>query len=216
LITKAIVQSISADGTRCRVRIPLFETSASNVPIEAEALVSITPGVFNNLEVDDRVFIAFEENAIERPIILGKLFRGADIESTVRGGGAIFNSLKVSTEATIPASTIYVFPDAIQKVYTDLKTPKKMADYIKWLESFSKNSIAQLEDNFNCFKNWTQWQLQSENVEVDDGDLDMISTLPTPFQYQEEGSTCKICATCTKNNIREYLKLPSDKIYPDI
>lgn len=217
MITKAIVQSINANGTRCIVRMPLFETSAYSAPIEAEALVSITPGVFNNLAVGDRVFIAFEENAIEKPIILGKLFRGAEIERAVRGGGGVFNTLKVNSDATIPASTLFVFPANIQNNYKDFKTPKNMADYIKWLERFAKNNLTQLDDNFRCFKNWTQWQLQPENVEIDDGDLDEELKAPEPFKCQEEGSKCEICGyNCTKNKKRNYATAISNKIYPNI
>ena len=69
MITKAIIQSINPNGTRCVVRMPLFETAANTAPVEAEALVNITPGMFNNLEVNDVVFIAFEENKIDKPII---------------------------------------------------------------------------------------------------------------------------------------------------
>jgi hypothetical protein len=115
--------------------MPLFETSASAAPVEAEALVNIAPGVFNNLAVGDIVLIGFEENAVEKPIILGKLFRGANIESAVQGGGGIFNTIKVQSEATLPASTSFTFPKASKNDYKDLKTPKQMADYIKSLES---------------------------------------------------------------------------------
>jgi hypothetical protein len=195
--------------------MPLFETSASAAPVEAEALVNITPGVFNNLAVGDRVFIAFEENAMEKPIIIGKLFRGANIEGNIRGGGGVFNTLKVNSDATLPASTGFAFPANINSAYTNFRTPKNIADYIKWLESFTKSNLNQLEDNFVCFKNWTQWQLQPENVEIDDGDLDDRVALPTPFQYQEEGKNCKICTTCTKDSTRRYLKLPIDKKYPN-
>ena len=217
MITKAIVQSINPAGNRCKVRMPLFETAANPNPVEAEALVNIAPGMFNSLTVGDVVFVAFEENALEKPIILGKLFRGADIEWNIRGGGGILDSLKVRTSAAIPSSTLYVYPDNIQNNYKDLKTPKQQADYIKWLESYTKKLVAQLEDHFKCFKNWTQWQLQSENVEVDDGDLDEDSNIPEPFLYQNEGSECKICGSaCTKNKKRGYLSLPTGKKYPDI
>ena len=217
MITKAIIQSINADGTRCTVRMPLFETSAYSAPIEAEALVNITPGIFNNLAVGDRVFIAFEENAIEKPIILGKLFRGAEIEGTIRGGGGMFNTLKVNSDVTIPASTLFVFPAAMQSSYKEFKTPKNIADYIKWLERFTKNNLIQLDDNFRCFKNWTQWQLQPENVEIDDGDLDEELTVPVLFKYQEEANTCEICGNnCTKNKKRDYTAITFDKIYPAI
>jgi len=217
LITKAIVQSINATGTRCIVRIPLFETASSTGPVEAEALVNIAPGVFNNLAVGDRVFIAFEENAMERPIILGKLFIGAEVEGNIRGGGGVFNSLKVNSDAVLPASTAFSFPPSIQGDYVNLKTPKNLADYIRWLEQLTKSNLTQLEDHFRCFKNWTQWQLRSENVEIDDGDLDDTSTISEPFKYQDEGAECKICGhECTKNSTRCYLKVPSDKVYPNI
>lgn len=217
MITKAIVQSINSTGDRCIVRMPLFETASSSTPVEAEALVNIAPGVFNNLAVGDIVFIAFEENAMERPIILGKLFRGADCEGSIRGGGGIFNTLKVNSDATLPASTLFTFPSTRQREYKDFKTPKKTADYIKWLEKLLKKTTTQLEDHFRCFKNWTQWQLRPENVEIDDGDLDENAAIAEPFKYQEEGLDCNICGSeCTKDKTRCYLKIATDKNYPNI
>lgn len=215
MITKAIVQSINATGTRCRVRIPLFETASSSTPIEADALVNITPGIFNNLAVNDVVFISFEENEINRPIILGKLFRGADAESNVRGG-TIVDTLKVHSNATLPAATIFSYPTAIQQNYAELNTPKKTADYIKWLEALVKSLIAQQEDNFKCLKNWTQWQLQAENIEIDDGDLDENPEPIEPYLYQKEGAECKLCIECSKKNKRSYSELSVDKKYPEI
>lgn len=213
MITKAIIQSINATGTRCVVRMPLFETSASSATVEAEALVNIPSGIFNGLEVGDRVFVAFEENAIEKPIILGKLFRGAEIESNIRGGGGVFNSLKVNNDAALPASTVFVYPQQTQQNYVEFKTPKDFADYLKWLENFAKVNLKQVDDNFRCFKNWAQWQLKSENVEIDDGDLDDVTSVAEPFIYQEENKECKICSTCTKANNRCYLNMPTDTTY---
>lgn len=219
MITKAIVQYINSTGNRCIVRMPLFETASSTSPVEVEALVSITPGLFNNLVVGDVVFVAFEENALEKPIILGKLFRGAVNENEVQGGMGILDSLKVRSAASIPSSTLFVYPPAVKNEYKDLKTPKKMADYIKWLERLFKKLVTNLENDFRCFKNWTQWQLRPENVEIDDGDLDSkkykehIKSL-----YQKEGEKCKICGeNCTKDKqTRCYLKLDIDKEYPDL
>lgn len=216
MLTKAIIQSINAAGTRCTVRIPLFETASNPNIVEAEALVNIPPGLFNSLEVGDIVFIAFEENAIEKPIILGKLFRGVDTENQARGGAGIFDTLKVRSSAAIPASTVYSFPDDIKQSYKDLNTPKKAADYIKWLEKVVKTLAQRIEGSFSCFKNWVQWQLKPENVEVDDGDIDLTTELPEPYLYQEEGKECHACAHCTKDNIRKYNNLSTDKNYPDI
>lgn len=216
MITKAIIQSINAAGNRCIVRMPLFETASNPNPVEAEALVNIAPGIFNNLAVGDVVFVSFEENALEKPIIMGKLFRGSNTEGKIRGGGGILDTLKVRTAASIPASTNYVYPIAIQNNYTDLNTPKKTADYIKWLEQLTKNNLNQLDEHFRCFKNWTQWQLQPENVEIDDGDLDEVSIVES-FLYQNENSDCAVCEhACTKNKKRNYLKLSTDKKYPNL
>lgn len=216
MITKAIILSINAQGTRCKVRMPLFETSANPYPVTAEALVNITPGIFNNLKVGDVVFVAFEENALEKPIILGKLFRGVGIEGEIRGGRGVFDSLKVNSSMSIPASTGFIFPLNRQKAYKDFTTPLKVADYIKWLEQLTKTSVAQLDDNFRCLKNWTQFQLRAENVEIDDGDIDVVPQGTQPLLYQEEGQKCKICSECTKNGTRCYIKPAINKNYPNI
>jgi hypothetical protein len=199
--------------------MPLFETASSSRHAEAEALVNIAPGLFNSLVVGDVVFVAFEENAMEKPIILGKLFRGTDIESNIRGGGGVLESLRVRSAATIPSSTLFKYPTNIKQNYKNLETPKQVADYIKWLERLTKTMANQLEDHFNCFKNWTQWQLAPENMEIDDGDLDILTDkeLATPCQYQEEGSTCEVCGrACTKKKNRTYKKIQTDKNYPNI
>jgi hypothetical protein len=196
--------------------MPLFETASDPSPVEAEALISITPGLFNNLFVGDIVFVAFEENALEKPIIVGKLYKGAAKENSTPGGAGILNSLRVNTSATIPASTLFNYPESLKSEYKDLNTPKKVADYIKWLEKLSKKLINQVDSHFRCFKNWVQWQLQPENIEIDDGDIDTGYHVAEPLQYQEEGSDCKICGKdCSRSKIRRYLKVDTDKDYPN-
>lgn len=217
MVTKAVIKSINSAGNRCIVQIPLFETASSTSPVEAEALVCITPGMFNNLAVNDIVYIAFEENAIEKPVIIGKLFKTASSESTTNGGACILDTLKVRSTATIPSSTLFEFTKDTKNEYKDLQTPKKIADYIKWLEKFTKKLISQADNNFRCFKNWAQWQLQPENVEVDDGDIDNGYHVTEPLLYQEEGADCQICgANCVKNKTRCYLKTTVDTTYPNI
>lgn len=216
MITKAIIRSINNAGNRCVVRMPLFETAASSTPVEIEALVSITPGLFNNLFVNDVVFVAFEENAMEKPIIIGKLFKGTACECVTNGGAGILDSLRVRNAAIIPSSTLYEFPTAIRQTYKDFETPKHVADYIKWLERLTKTLFKQLEEHFTCFKTWTQWQFNPENIEVDDGDLDTGEHITTAYKYQNENSECKICGNnCTKNKTRKYSELKLDTTYPN-
>lgn len=217
MVTKAIIRSINRAGNRCIVRMPLFESASSSAHVEAEASVSITPGLFNNLFVGDVVIVAFEENALEKPVVLGKLFTGTAAENTAHGGAAIFDSLRVSATATIPASSTFDFPATTKNEYKDLKTPKKMADYIKWLERLVKKLANQLDDQFRCFKNWAQWQLRPENIEVDDGDIDTGYHVAVPCLYQTENEHCNICGNnCTKSKTRRYTKVDIDKTYPNI
>jgi hypothetical protein len=218
VVTKAVIKSIDRTSNRCTVQMPLFESASSSSIVLAEALTSITPGLFNNLFVDDVVFVAFEENAIEKPIIIGKLYKGAAFENNTHGGAGILDSLRVNTAATIPASTNYAFPAAIQTDYVDLNTPKKVADYIKWLEKFVKKLINQLDEHFRCFKNWTQWRLLAENVVVDDGDLDTgYHIVDQATNAYAEGTACNICGSdCPKNKMRRYLKVDTNKNYPNM
>jgi hypothetical protein len=196
--------------------MPLFETASDPSHVLAEALISITPGMFNNIFVGDIVFVAFEENALEKPIIIGKLFKGAMTENRTPGGAGILDSLRVNTSATIPASTLFNYPDSLKQEYKDLNTPKKVADYIKWLEKLTKKLVSQADEHFRCFKNWVQWQLRPENIEIDDGDIDTGYHVSEACQYQEEGGDCRVCGKdCTKNKTRRYLKLDTSKNYPN-
>jgi hypothetical protein len=217
MVTKGQIKSINRASNRCVVRLPLFETASSSVPVEIEALISITPGMFNNLFINDIVFVAFEENALEKPIVIGKLYTGAQKENSTPGGAGILDSLTVRTSGSVPAATTtFVFDGDTKNEYKDLKTPKKMADYIKWLEAYFKKLFNQIDTNFRCFKNWAQWQLQPENVEIDDGDLDTGYHVAEPFLCQEEGGNCDLCGSkCTKNKTRLYLKLETTKKYPE-
>ena len=218
MVTKGIIRSINRAGNRCVVRLPLFETASSTTPIEIEALVNITPGMFNNLFVDDVVFVAFEENALEKPIIIGKLYTSSTNENNTRGGAGVLDSMVVRTSASLPAATTaFVFQGETSGEYVDLKTPKKMADYIKWLEKYFKKLFGHMDDHFRCFKNWAQWQLQPENVGIDDGDIDTGYHVTDAAQYQAEGQECKICGSaCTKDKTRRYPKVDNTKMYPEI
>jgi len=207
LVTKGIIKSINRAGNRCVVRLPLFETASSSTPIEIEALINITPGMFNNLYVKDVVFVAFEENALEKPIVIGKLFKGTTYENETPGGAGILDSLNVRTKASMPSETT-IFRFSNEAVYKHFKTPKKIADYILWLESWARDLFIKLDEYFRCFKNWTQWQLRPENVEVDDGDLDNTAEYPVvdAFKYQDEDGECSACGACAKLRVKTCVK----------
>jgi hypothetical protein len=133
VLTKAIIQSVDYTKNICRVRIPLFENASRNVNIiEADAQFSIVPGVYNSYKTGDIVFIGFEENKMELPIILGKLFVSAPTEANANRGNLSGNSLSITDTAQLPHSTVFSYNEIAQndKIYKDLNTPKKLADGI--------------------------------------------------------------------------------------
>ena len=226
MITKAVIQSINLPRNRCKVRMPLFETASSTKPVEATAIISITPGIYNNLNVGDIVLVAFEENALEKPIIIGKLFTNASNEGAIPGGAGVLETLVVRKETATPGATTYfTYPNTDTGEYTELSTPKIVAKYVLWLEHFVKDLMHKFEKYFNCFKAWTQWQLRPENVDVDDGDLDS-STYKKVYEgiskclYQEEDADCSVCENSTNcpykdAHIRTYQVLDIDNNYSD-
>ena len=137
VLTKAIIQSIDYTKNICKVRIPLFETASRNVNmIEADAQFNIVPGIYNSYKTGDVVFIGFEENKMELPVILGKLFVSASAEADSHRGNLSGNSLSITDTAQLPYSTVFNYDQIAQnsKLYVDLNTPKKLADGILSLQ----------------------------------------------------------------------------------
>ena len=180
MITKAIIKSIDRNKNKCSVRMPLFETASSPGHFVVDALISIPPGVYNNLFVDDIVFVSFEENALEKPIVIGKLYRGPKYESDTKGGAGIFNSVLVRDTTTVQAATTFFkFNEQDTKTltsknknnYKQLYTAKQMAYYILDTENDIRSLLSELREDFTCFTRWVSWKVSPENVHVDDGDL---------------------------------------------
>jgi hypothetical protein len=133
VLTKAIIQSIDYTKNTCRVRIPLFENASRNINmIEADAQLNIVPGIYNSYKTGDIVFIGFEENKMELPVILGKLFVTASAEASSYRGSVSGNSLAITDTAQLPYSTVFNYDKIAQNntIYKDLNTPKKLADGI--------------------------------------------------------------------------------------
>lgn len=190
MITKAEIKSINPEGNRCVVSMPLFQTASSPWPVLIEALVCITPGFFNNLFVGDIVFVGFEENALEMPIILGKLYTGGNKEKDTPGGAGVLDDLLVRTTAKIPATTTYTYSQADLEAaggvdsYKHFSSPKSMADYTKAFETYAKGLVTNLNTNLTSFKTLFDWQVDPANIEVDDGDLDSPVEKKTKPDYK--------------------------------
>lgn len=87
MFNKAIIEK-RIDAYNYKVRIPRYnKTSYSSFSTDAddlyEAIVCITPGVFPVYDIGDIVFVQFENDQLNQPVIVGKLYReDDDSEST--------------------------------------------------------------------------------------------------------------------------------------
>lgn len=200
MLTKAIIQSIDYTKNICRVRIPLFETAARNVKmIEAEAQLNIVPGIYNSYKTGDIVFIGFEENKIDLPVILGKLFVSASSEESSYRGNLSGNSLVITETAQLPYTTLFNF-DAITQngaLYANLNTPKKLADSIIDLQRV---------------QNQTQKYQTIVKVYINDDIYRLYLKTSEDFTYYPDRSDEPLYRLCTvlKNSQTENTVIPLD------
>ena len=162
MVTKGIITSIDFNGNTCQVRIPFFET-AGNDPIIGTAIVSNTPGSYNGYKVDDVVLVAFEDGQMETPVIIGKLYLGAEKEKADPRGSLNTESLVAAKAAAVPADTKLT-------TNTDKNLPNTMNPYAN-LSSIA-NNLNKLNTDVNYLDAFTNNQFNSIITELgDDGKL---------------------------------------------
>lgn len=199
MLTKAIIQSIDYTKNMCRVRIPLFENAARNINIiEADAQINIVPGIYNSYKTGDIVFIGFEENKMELPIILGKLFVSASAEADSYRGNVSGNSLAITDTAQLPYSTVFNYDKIAQNdmLYKDLNTPKKLADGIINLQR------SQVQ----------KYQTIIEIVPSEEVKYELYLKTSDSFTYSSDSSDEPLNRFCTalKNSQAESIVIPLD------
>ena len=152
MVTKGIITAIDFKGNTCTVRMPFFET-ANNDPIVMNATFSNTPGMYNGYKVDDVVWVAFEDGQMEAPVILGKLYLGAEKEKSDPRGTVNTENVNASNTATIPADTKLKsnvgkeMPNtahpysSLSSVANDLNSLNKDVEYHNW---YYENKIKNL------------------------------------------------------------------------
>jgi hypothetical protein len=147
MITKGIIKSIDYNNNTCIIRIPLFENAAQKDEVYATATFAIQPGFINSYNENDVVIISFEENRINSPIILGKLYLGIDKEASEVRGSLHCDSI-TATKATLPINTKLTCnggDKTLVNVQNGISTYKTIADIISALhtteETFKKTNI---------------------------------------------------------------------------
>lgn len=156
MVTKGIITSIDFNGNTCQVRIPFFET-AGNDPIIGTAVVSNTPGSYNGYKVGDVVLVAFEDGQMETPVVIGKLYLGAEKEKADPRGS-------LNTESLVAAKTAAVPADTKLTTNTDKNLPNTMNPYAN-LSSIA-NNLNKLNTDVNYLDAFTNNQFSSVITDV--------------------------------------------------
>lgn len=208
MITKGVIVNINRNKNKCHVRMPLFETASSSGPVIIEALINHPPGVYNGYFKEDIVFVSFEENALEKPIVIGKMYRGPNFEKETPGGMGVYNSVHVRDTTIVQAATTHFKFNTKErqelagrnaKNYSHMYTPKKLAYYLLDTENDLRRLITALREDFTCFKRWTEWKFQPENVHVDDGDIGAANyikkyQIDKDLDNRARTGKCEICS----------------------
>lgn len=106
MITKALIKKTSTDAdNHFLVYIPLLRKA--NAPEDSaflKATLIITPGVENAYNVGDVVFVGFEDDQADKPVILGKLYTGKEDKENITTTLTV-KSVESVEKAQLPAST---------------------------------------------------------------------------------------------------------------
>ena len=105
MVVKGLIKSIDFNGNTCKVRIPLFESAGNKKEIAIDAIIATQPGIYNSYRENDVVIVAFENNEIDMPVVIGKLYLGAEIEGKEPRGAINIEHLKASSPISIPIDT---------------------------------------------------------------------------------------------------------------
>lgn len=104
MLTKGQITSVDYASNKIYVRIPLFENTGDSNKAILEARLSIVPGIYNSYNKDDIVWVAFSEDQIDLPVVIGKFYKGASDEKNATSviSGSMF---RLPAESSIISST---------------------------------------------------------------------------------------------------------------
>lgn len=106
MITKAIIKRLNTlEDNHFIVYVPFFQKandteSSATMP----ATLIYTPGIVNTLHVGDVVYVGFEDNSSNKPIILGKLYTGSEGKDTITTT-LTSRTLEITEKSKLPINT---------------------------------------------------------------------------------------------------------------
>lgn len=151
MLQKAIIEQ-KIDKYSMKVRIPVYNKIKSDptaTPTEElyTAIIQTLPGCSPVYQEGDLVLVAFENENLAYPVIIGLLYR----ENMSQGStDVIADSLKVNVNSDLTENTFigYVTPDAIKKLNDKYQNnvKKVVVEY----------SLSNYEDHYDQFSQWSE------------------------------------------------------------
>ena len=133
MILKAQIVSIDYNTGSCQVHIPQFDIASSTTASILSAQFCEPPGVYKGYNVSDLVWVAFEKNLIDEPVVIGHLGVPNMVDSA-KGGALLGQTLDIQTRAQLPKETF------IKTAESDFDSLVKIINKIKSLESLTKTT----------------------------------------------------------------------------
>ncbi len=125
MILTAQIKAIDLAKGTCKVHIPQFDLPNSTSPAILEAYICTLPGIYNGYNIDDSVWVVFEKNLIDSPVVLGHL-GVPNICENAAGGAIKGKSLTISERVMLPKdvefNTAETDFNSIAKIIAKLKT----------------------------------------------------------------------------------------------
>lgn len=156
MITKGIVEQIDRNNPyTAKVRIPVFNKAQGVVGATPTnqlytASICCLPNCNPNIKVGDVVYVSFEDNYIDKPIILGHLYNGiSNLNTTV---GIKTDSVEATVTARLPADTN--IGDTTSNDFVNLRNTRSNLQGQIDLLSQNANSLSNYVDIVTAPKPW--------------------------------------------------------------
>lgn len=116
MITKGIIKrtpssTLDKNNYKFDVRIPIFEEAGSNDEYISQCCLCYNDDSAYTYNVGDVVYLSFENNDLDKPIIIGKLFCSKNIE----------NENKYPVNKPVEETDIKMLQDSISKIVSYLE-----------------------------------------------------------------------------------------------
>lgn len=200
MILIAQIKSIDLNKGTCKVHIPQFDLPNSTAPAILEAYICTLPGIYNGYNVDDSVWVAFEKNLLDNPVILGHLGAPAICDSAA-GGAIVGKNLTISEKVLLPKDVEF------NTAETDFNS---IAKIIAKLKSLTENtgSTGDLPTTLVELQNTlTALDARLKNIEQNG-----LPDTPTPEPDPEPGYDGEITDYIKNHEVTTYLPFNGDII----